>query len=152
MLDVLSVTTVSSLLSCRGYIVETRSECRRDGARVTPVSPQLATPTLHWAYFPLFTEHHKHDDGCYWLQDAVGGISPCSTMFSAAMMKSDMFHYTRNLHCGRRAVQAYCSCTGPQTQRDRDCSLEVYKYALFQENMHFHSFFNAPICVHEKKL
>ena len=31
-------------------------------------------------------------------------------------------------------------------------TLEVYKYALFQENMHFHSFFNAPICVHEKKL
>ena len=34
----------------------------------------------------------------------------------------------------------------------RVCTLEVYKKALFKEILHFHSVFNAPVCVHEEKL
>ena len=116
LLHVLSVP----LLSCRGYIVERRSEWRRDAAHGWPLlAPSWPPPpqhcTRHISIFSLST-------ATTWWRLLLSSPG-CKTQWAApctAMMKPDMFHYTSNLPCGRRAVQAYCSRAG---HRHRDCSL-----------------------------
>ena len=113
LLHVLSVP----LLSCRGYIVERRSEWRRDAAHGWPLlAPSWPPPprhcTRHISIFSLST-------ATTWWRLLLSSTG-CKTQWAApctAMMKPDMFHYTSNLHCGRRAVQDYCSRAGLQTQR-----------------------------------